>query len=66
MGYKMTCTCGDVMKVEANSREEAVEKLKEMTTEESLKMHMAEKHPGEAVPTLEQSHLMVEKTTTAA
>lgn len=61
--YSMTCTCGQVMTVEADSREEAVEKLKAMTTENTISQHMAEKHPGEPVPTKEQADAMIEQTT---
>ena len=54
--YSMTCSCGDVMKTEAESREEAVTKLQEIMTEEAIAAHMSEKHPGDDVPTVEQIH----------
>lgn len=60
--FSMTCTCGDVMKVEASSREEAVQKMKAMMTEDMIAQHTAEKHPGEPAPSLEQTHMMIEKT----
>ncbi len=52
MKFKMTCTCGDVIEVEAASQEEAVEKCKAMTTEASLSSHFAQKHPGQTPPAL--------------
>lgn len=60
--YSMTCTCGHVMKVEAESREEAVQKMKAMMTEDMVAQHTAEKHPGEPVPSQEQVHMMIEQT----
>lgn len=33
--------------------------IQEMETEEEIKQHMAELHPGEPVPTKEQVNLMV-------
>lgn len=60
MKYSMTCTCGDVMSVEAESREEAVEKMKGMMAQrEGIAQHMADKHPGEPVPSLEQVQAMI-------
>ena len=59
--YSFTCTCGDVMSVEAENREEALVKMKEMMNEEALETHMAEKHAGDPVPTVEQSHAMIEQ-----
>ena len=64
--YSMTCTCGDVMTVDAASREEAVEKLKGMMTEDAIAKHMAEKHTGEPVPSKEQSDAMIEQNTKEA
>lgn len=58
----MTCTCGQVMEVEAGSRDEAVTKMKEMMTQEALDQHFSEHHkPEEPKPTLEQSHAMIEQ-----
>ena len=59
----MTCSCGDVMSAEAENREEAVSKIKATMTQEAVSSHMAEKHLGEPVSTLEEVHAMVEKTT---
>lgn len=67
MKFSMTCTCGDVMTVDAVSREEAVQKFKDMMTEDAIKKHMEEKHwtknPSEPMPTVEQAHMMIEQTT---
>ena len=62
----MTCTCGDVMSVQANSREEAVTMLQGQMTQEALDTHMSEKHPGEPVPTLEETHAMIAQNTIQA
>ena len=64
--YSMTCTCGQEMTVDADSREQAIEKLKGMMTEEAIAQHCAEKHPGEPVPSKEQSDEMIEQTTKEA
>ncbi len=59
--YSMTCTCGHVTSVEANSREEAVSKMQGMMTEEAIKAHMDEKHPGESAPSMAETHANIEK-----
>ena len=41
----MTCTCGDVMSVDAENREEGVMKMKAMMTQDAIDAHCAEKHP---------------------
>lgn len=58
--YSMTCSCGTTNTVEANSREEAVQMLKSGMTEEKIAAHMAEKHPGDPVPSVEDSHAMID------
>lgn len=52
--FSMTCTCGHVMEVDAESREEAVQKMKDQMTPEAVKAHMDEFHQGEAPLTQEQ------------
>ena len=59
--YLMTCTCGDVMNVEADSREDAVMKMKDMMNAEMVEQHMAEKHPGDPVPSQQEIHAMIEQ-----
>ena len=44
--FSMTCSCGDVMSVDAENRDEAVMKMKDMMTQEAIDAHCAEKHPG--------------------
>lgn len=56
MTYKMTCTCGDVMTVEADSKEQADEKMKTLMNEEAVAKHFAEKHAGQPVPSIDQVH----------
>jgi len=50
------------MTVEASSREEAVQKMKVMMTEDMIAQHTAEKHPGEPAPSTEQVNMMIEQT----
>lgn len=49
------------MTVDANTREEAVEMLKGMMTEEAIAQHCADKHPNEPVPSKEQSDAMIDQ-----
>ena len=62
MKYTMTCTCGDVMNIDASSQEEAVQKFKDMMTEEAVKAHFAEKHAGQEVPTQDQVAMNIESS----
>jgi hypothetical protein len=57
--YSMTCSCGDAMKIEADSREGAVTKLQSFMDAESIAAHMAEKHPSEVVPSLADIHAQI-------
>ena len=57
----MTCSCGDVMTVDAEDRNEAVTKLKDMMDESAIKAHMEEKHPGDPVMSVADCHAMIEK-----
>lgn len=61
MTYAMTCTCGDVMSVDAQSRDEAVMKLKEMMGEEAISKHFEEKHSGQTPPSVAETHAMIEQ-----
>lgn len=47
--FSMTCSCGDKMGVEAESREDAVMQMKTMMTQDAINAHMAEKHQGMAM-----------------
>lgn len=51
--YSFTCTCGDVVEVEAMDEVEAKTKFAEVMTEEGAKAHFADKHPGQEVPPYE-------------
>jgi len=58
-----TCTCGDDSEpVEADTKEGAVDKIMEQMTPEAVAAHMAEKHPGQAVPSQEEARAGVEAT----
>lgn len=61
MTYSMTCTCGQVMSVEAENRDEGVAKLKEMMNADAIAKHFADKHSGQPVPSKEQSDSIVEQ-----
>ena len=59
MKFKMTCTCGDVMDMEAATKEEAIEKFKGMMTADAVAKHFADKHSGQPVPTMDQVHMNI-------
>ena len=59
--YSIGCSCGHTTTVEANTREEAVEMIKAGMTEENIAAHMAEKHPGDPVPSLADAQARIEK-----
>lgn len=57
--YSFKCTCGDVITVDAATHEEGVQKISDMMTEDMMKSHFAEKHPGQPVPSVEDDKAMV-------
>lgn len=62
--YSMTCSCGQVMSVEGNTREDAVVKMKQMMDQVGLDTHWAQFHKGKPdseKPTVEQSHAMIDQ-----
>lgn len=61
--FSMKCSCGHVMTVDANTREEAVEKMKTMEDQNALDQHWTEKHQNDTMPkpTLEQAHMQIEQ-----
>jgi hypothetical protein len=61
--YSITCTCGEKMQVEADTREEAVMELKRSIDELSLANHAAERHPADDAPTIEEMYDIIEFTT---
>ena len=60
MKYSMTCSCGDVMSIDAGSREDAVSKMKKMMDASAIAKHMADKHPGEPVPSVSDIHKQID------
>ena len=60
--FKMTCTCGDVMDMEAATKEEAIEKFKAMMTVDMVAKHFAEKHAGQPVPSVDMVHMNIAQT----
>ena len=61
MTYSMTCTCGQVMSVDAENKDEAVSKMKAMMGPDQLAAHFTDKHAGQPVPSKEQSDSIVEQ-----
>ena len=65
--FSMTCTCGHEMAIEAGSREEAVQKLQAMMTQEAVDQHLAEYHQNDAQkPTLEMVLASIDQMLVAA
>ncbi len=64
--YSMTCSCGEVMSADANSRDEAVKTLQGYMDAGSVAQHMKAHHKAdEAIPSVEQVHGMIAQLTTA-
>ena len=59
--FSMTCSCGDVMSVDASTREEAVMQMKDMMTQEAIDGHMQEKHANDPAMSMADCHAMIEK-----
>lgn len=59
--FSMKCSCGQVMDVEAASREDGVAKLQQMMNQEALDAHWAQFHQTDTnpKPSVEQSHAMI-------
>jgi hypothetical protein len=64
MTYEMKCDCGKTVSVDAANRDEAIQKIKGIMTEDAIKEHMAAEHPGQPVPTPEQAYANIEKNLT--
>lgn len=64
--FKMTCSCGDTMTVDAADRDGAVAQFKVMMDESGIAAHMKEKHPGELVIPVSACHAMIERDVVAA
>ena len=64
--YSMTCSCGEVMSADANSRDEAVKTLQGYMNADSIAAHMKDHHKAdEPIPSVEQVHGMIAQLTTA-
>ena len=50
-----------MMEMEAENRDEAVKKFKDMMTQDAINMHMADKHPGQPGMMMADCHAMIEK-----
>jgi len=61
MTFVMRCSCGEEMTAKGRTREKAVMKLKTLLSEEAVYEHMAQKHIGETVPTIEGVHAAIEQ-----
>ena len=59
--FSMTCSCGHEMSAEAPTREEAVQQVKAMMTQEAVEQHLAEKHPEGPSMTMAQVHSQIEQ-----
>lgn len=59
--YSITCSCGHEMSVEADTREEAVSKMKEEWNEDAVATHMADNHKGEPPMSVAQAHAQIEQ-----
>ena len=64
--FKMSCSCGDTMTVDAADRNGAVMQFKAMMDEAGIVAHMREKHPVQPVMTVEACHAMIERDVVAA
>lgn len=64
--FQMTCSCGDTMQMDGDTKEAAVDKLMAVgMTPAAIQAHMAEKHPGEPVPSAAQAREGLLATATA-
>ena len=62
-GYVMTCSCGDKVRVEARNREQATARIKAIMDEDTIALHMEERHQGEEVPEVSMVHDIIDETT---
>lgn len=58
--YSMQCSCGHTMVIDADSRLEAISKMKGMMTEEAVADHMNTLHNGQELMTQSQVHRQIE------
>lgn len=53
--YEMSCSCGDTMQAEGDTKEAAVDNLMTHMTPDAVQAHLAEKHAGQTPPSTEQT-----------
>ena len=64
--WEMTCSCGDTMRMDGTTKEEAADALlSQFMTPEAIQAHMAEKHAGQPVPNTQQTRQGLLATATA-
>jgi hypothetical protein len=51
----MTCTCGEKLQSQGDTKEAAVDALMGHMTPEAVQAHMTEKHAGQAPPSPEET-----------
>jgi len=64
--YIVDCSCGHDLKVQAEDREEAVAKAKNIMDESSIADHYEEYHKGEPVPATDEMHAHIVQDITEA
>ena len=64
--YSMACSCGQVMKVDGMTRDEAVAKLKSIMNQEGIDAHWSQFHKDDKnpKPPMVQVHAMVDQMLT--
>lgn len=61
--FVMTCSCGDKVRVSARNREQATARIKAIMDEDTIALHMEERHPGEELPDVAMVHDLIDETT---
>lgn len=59
--YSIGCSCGSENTVEAATKEKAIKMFKGMMSKENIAAHMAEKHPGDPIPSVKDAHSRIER-----
>ena len=58
--FSLTCSCGEVMNLDAANRDAAVDMFRAGMTQQALDDHFKQHHqPSEQKPKLEQAHAMI-------
>lgn len=62
--FSMKCSCGQVMDVEASSREEGIAKLQQMMDQAGLDAHWTQFHQNDTnpKPSVEQSNAVISQS----